>query len=474
MLAGVCVEFCVVVRRLDLLFGPIFRRFLAVGQSSVFLDVLEPYVLNDKLNYIAPEAMSHFVEHCKATNGIAVVERCLLHMDVTIMDFDSIISLLRRNDMFSALIHVFTHGLDDFVRPLEILLERLFDLADEGYATNIRRADGVPQTQFEIFGYKAIVYLQHCFRGKSFPQDTDLQPDDKLCTIRPLLLRFLQRERHTQFSSDSSSEVVGHRALIFPYTQVLLLVDAGAVLDLISLALDAPDSEFAYSDSGFESIGGWEVEVGAETGSGRGSRDDHRKASNTPDRQQIISMLSTIILPDEKEKLSYELAGLDKSKRAVNAFLDFMARYLTRGVVRANKTVTYLIISRISDRYRSSRSPEKKRVAQGEVIALLSALPRNAYDPDLALRMIEDAGIHRAALLLHQQGAAAWHEGVKAKNDVHNTSRAPLTVISKIMTLSFVPRFSSTLRMNVQEAILLTIPILRNSRTPFCPSLLIL
>lgn len=418
MLAGVCVEFCVIVRRLDLLFGPIFRRFLAVGQSSVFLDVLEPYVLNDKLNYIAPEAMAHFVEHCKATNGIAVVERCLLHMDVTIMDFDSIISLLRRNDMFSALIHVFTHGLDDFVRPLEILLERLFDLADEGYATHIRRADGVPQTQFEIFGYKAIVYLQHCFRGKSFPQDKDLQPDDKLRTIRPLLLRFLQRERHTQFSSESNSDVVGHRALIFPYTQVLLLVDAGAILDLISLALDAPDSEFAYTESGFESIGGWEVEVGAETGSARGSRDetnDHRKASNSPDRQQIISMLSTIILPDEKEKLSYELAGLDKSKRAVNAFLDFMARYLTRGVVRTNKTVMYLIISRISDRYRSSRSPEKKRVAQGEIIALLSALPRNAYDPDLALRMIEDAGIHRAALLLHQQGTAAWHEGGKGE-----------------------------------------------------------
>ena len=52
MLAGVCIEFCVVTRRLDLLFGPIFRRFQNVGYVSVFLDVLEPYVLNDKLAYI--------------------------------------------------------------------------------------------------------------------------------------------------------------------------------------------------------------------------------------------------------------------------------------------------------------------------------------------------------------------------------------------------------------------------------------
>lgn len=414
MLAGVCVEFCVIIRRLDLLFGPIFRRFLEVGRTSVFLDVLEPYVLNDKLNYIAPEAMSHFVEHCKASNGISVVERCLLHMDVTVMDFDSIIALLRRNEMFSALFHVFTHGLDDFVRPLEIIMERLFSLADEGLATHQRRADGVPQSQFEIFGYKAIIYLQHCFRGKSFPQDVDLQPDDKLSTIRPQLLRFLQRHRHSQFASDSDGAIAGHRALIFPYTQVLLLVDARAVLDVISLALDAPDSEFEYGESGFESIGGWEVEVGAEASSSRGSKDeasDTYKTSSGPDRQQIISMLSSIILPDEKDKLSHELSGLEQSKAAVNAFLDFMARYLTRGVVRANKTVTYLIISRIADRFRSATSSETKRVAQGEVIELLTALPRNAYDPDLALRMIEDAGIHRAALLLHQQGAAAWHEG---------------------------------------------------------------
>ena len=414
MLAGVCVEFCVVVRRLDLLFGPIFRRFLEVGRTSVFLDVLEPYVLNDKLNYIAPEAMSHFVEHCKATNGVSVVERCLLHMDVTVMDFDSIIALLRRNEMFSALFHVFTHGLDDFVRPLEIIMERLFSLADEGLATQQRRADGVPQSQFEIFGYKAILYLQHCFRGKYFPRDTDLQPEDKLRSIRPQLLRLLHRHRHSHFAGDSDVVVVGHRALIFPYTQVLLLVDARAVLDVISLALDAPDSEFDYGESGFESIGGWEVEVGAEISSSIGSKDgsnDINKASVGPDRQQLISMLSSIILPDEKDKVSFELSGLEQSKTAVNAFLDFMARYLTRGVVRANKTVTYLIISRIADRFRSATSPESKRVAQGEVIELLTALPRNAYDPDLALRMIEDAGIHRAALLLHQQGAAAWHEG---------------------------------------------------------------
>jgi vacuolar protein sorting-associated protein 8 len=413
MLAGVCAEFCIAIRRLDLLFGPIFQRFLHVRRVSIFLDVLEPYVLNDKLNFIAPEAMAHFIEHCKATNGIAVVERCLLHMDVTVMDFDSIVSLLRRNDMFSALFHVYTHGLDDFVRPLELMMEKLFDLADEGLALIKRRSDGVPESQFELLGYKAILYLQRCFTGKSFPQNKDLQPEDKVNIIRPLLLEFLQRPHHNSLLDEAhDAETTGHRALSFPYIRLLLLIDARALLDLMNFALDAPDSEFLSGDSAFESIGGWEVEVGADAINMTGSYDytnESQKSYRGPDRQKIIDMLASIILPDEAEKDFSAPGQQGGSPKAVNAYLDFLAGYLAKGTVRVNISVSCLVISRITDKFRSSVTAESRASAQSELIELLIALPRNAYDPVLVLRMIEDAGIHRAALLLHQQGTSAWH-----------------------------------------------------------------
>ena len=81
MLAGVCVEFCVVTKRFDLLYGKIFRRFQEVAQISIFFDVLEPYLLNNKLRYIAPEVMAQFVDHHMVSNDAVAVERALLHMD---------------------------------------------------------------------------------------------------------------------------------------------------------------------------------------------------------------------------------------------------------------------------------------------------------------------------------------------------------------------------------------------------------
>lgn len=157
MLSGVCLEFCIVTKRLDLLFGPIFRCFYEARYINVFLDVMETYILNDRLKFIAPEAMVLFVSHCKDMKDLSMVERCLLHMDCKLMDFDSILSLLKKNDLFTGLIHVYSSGLDDFISPLEILFDALFESMDftEDVITN-RRKDGVPSNTFEQYGYKIL------------------------------------------------------------------------------------------------------------------------------------------------------------------------------------------------------------------------------------------------------------------------------------------------------------------------------
>jgi hypothetical protein len=49
MIAGVCIEFCVVTGRLDLLFGTVFNQFVAANQARTILDLLEPYILREKV-----------------------------------------------------------------------------------------------------------------------------------------------------------------------------------------------------------------------------------------------------------------------------------------------------------------------------------------------------------------------------------------------------------------------------------------
>lgn len=391
MLAGVCVEFCVVTRRLDLLFGQIFRRFQSVGFTSVFLDVLEPYVLNDKLSYIAPEAMTYFVNHCRATNGIATVERCLLHMDVRIMDFDSILSLLKKNQMYSALFYVMNQGLDEFITPLEFLLDNLFDVADAGNIMNTRRRDGVPQNDFERLGYKAMLYIQSCFSGKAFPKETPLSPEERLPSLRSELLEFLLREKYLVSPYGKRKEVFGNRILKYPYTHILLTVDARALLGAIAVALDSPDGMFVTP----------EVDMDAYSPNTRSIR--------PPNVRQIVFMLSRVILPDQSD-ISVNEATIYLDKSTVNAYLDFLAKYLMKGVVQVSKPIAFLVLTRVAERFTSAKEESARLAEQREILDLLTALPRNCYDPDEVLELVGKAGIHRAALLLHQEGAS-WEEG---------------------------------------------------------------
>ncbi|KAL7557061.1 hypothetical protein ACA910_009897 [Epithemia clementina (nom. ined.)] len=404
MLAGVCVEYCVTTKRLDLLFGPIFRRFQSVGYLAVFLDVLEPYVLNDRLFYMAPEVMSFFVEHCKSNNGVATVERCLLHMDCTIMDFDSIIALLRNNDMYSAMFFVFNQGLDDYVSPLQMLLERVFDEADNGNAM-LRRGSRL-QNDFDKFGYKAILYLRFCFQGKSFPKEEPILPEERQASVKPELLQFLTQGTYRapdhaprRKSGNATAATLGHRSYLYPYMRLLVQVDPGLLLETISDALNERSS-FEHDEQ---------------------SNDGSGSIVAYPTEQGIVDLLTTLILPELSE-IPLEHVKLLKSRQAKSAFLDFTAKYITRGLVRVPKSLTLLIVKRIADRFANTQHAAVRRTAQSNIMELLSALSRESYEPDKVLAVIEKAGIHRAALLLHQQVASSsWQ---RQDDDSKETSDA--------------------------------------------------
>ncbi|KAF3950591.1 hypothetical protein CMV_023678 [Castanea mollissima] len=60
---GVAVEFCVHIKRTDILFDEIFSKFVAVERRYTFLELLEPYILKDMLGSLPPEIMQALVEH---------------------------------------------------------------------------------------------------------------------------------------------------------------------------------------------------------------------------------------------------------------------------------------------------------------------------------------------------------------------------------------------------------------------------
>lgn len=157
---GVAVEFCVHIRRTDILFDEIFSKFVSVQHKDTFLELLEPYILKDMLGSLPPEIMQALVEHYSSKGWLQRVEQCVLHMDISSLDFNQIVRLCREHGLYGALIYLFNRGLKDFKAPLEELLVVL---------QNNQR-----ETASHI-GYRILVYLKYCFAGLAFPPGMKLR-----------------------------------------------------------------------------------------------------------------------------------------------------------------------------------------------------------------------------------------------------------------------------------------------------------
>lgn len=79
-LAHVCIEYCLAIRRTDLLFGEILHNFQSTGHTGVLLELLEPYIVHDKLTHLNPGVMKDMVEHYVKKNMLRRVEQCVLRI----------------------------------------------------------------------------------------------------------------------------------------------------------------------------------------------------------------------------------------------------------------------------------------------------------------------------------------------------------------------------------------------------------
>ncbi|KAL2336279.1 hypothetical protein Fmac_010725 [Flemingia macrophylla] len=160
---GVAVEFCYHVKRTDILFDEIFSKFVDAQKRETFLDLLEPYILKDMLGFLPPEIMQELVDYYSNKGWLQRIEQCVLHMDISSLDFNQVVTLSREHGLYSAVVYVFNKGLDYFRAPLEELYAVLQNSQKET-ATAL--------------GYRMLVYLKYCFTGLPFPPEEATEKND--------------------------------------------------------------------------------------------------------------------------------------------------------------------------------------------------------------------------------------------------------------------------------------------------------
>ena len=122
---GVCIDYCIVIGREEMLFNEVYPKFCDAQKQDVFLELLEPFMLADYLRQLQPELLQAFVQHYQRRGWLSRVEQCIIHMDILVIDFQQVAKLCRENELYSGLIYIYNAGCDDYTGPAEELLDKI-------------------------------------------------------------------------------------------------------------------------------------------------------------------------------------------------------------------------------------------------------------------------------------------------------------------------------------------------------------
>ncbi|KNA19535.1 hypothetical protein SOVF_060920 [Spinacia oleracea] len=384
---GVAVEFCVHIKRIDILFNEIFSKFVAVQHRDTFLELLEPYILKDMLGSLPPEIMQALVEHYNGKGWLQRVEQCVLHMDISSLDFNQVVRLCRENGLYGALIYLFNKGLDDFKTPLEELLNVLKNHKRDAAAAAV--------------GYRMLVYLKYCFSGLAFPPGHGKLPSERLPSLRMELLQFLLQDSGGPKSQTGASLTSTGAFLNLHY---LLELDTEATLDVFRISF-VEDEHFKL-DKPLLNSSDATVDNPKDNDSIAGYQDMLV--------QKIVDAL--VIVLDIDISQSVRSAGSDDtgvvvwpSKKDIGHLIEFVASYVASKKANVSKSVLSQILEYLTSENHlgdlalneSKQKNESKKRREKKVLALLDAVPQTEWNASYVLHLCEKAQFHQVCGLIH-------------------------------------------------------------------------
>lgn len=158
-LANYLIDICVQTKRLDSLFDTCFPYFSSTGREPIFFDRLEVFILADQLKMLPEAIIPKVGEYLGSRFFFRRLEAVILHLDLKACSIPALATLSRKYFLTSAIFHVFIHGVDEWVMPLDFLLSYMMD---KNAITQLKNG-------FTVLGWKILHFLASVMKGETYP-----------------------------------------------------------------------------------------------------------------------------------------------------------------------------------------------------------------------------------------------------------------------------------------------------------------
>ncbi|TVY35321.1 Vacuolar protein sorting-associated protein-like protein [Lachnellula subtilissima] len=285
-LAEACFEACLSIGDIDFLFDEAYEWYEDGESEGVFLETLEPHILEKQITTAPPTVVKAMVTHYVSKGLESRLEELICHLETATLDIDQVTTLCKQHNLYDALIYVWNQALNDYITPLIDLLALLIPLVQNGdYFT-----DGKPMEDplFGVNALKMFPYLSYTFTGRIYPTGDNLEDEDAM-NAKAELYWFLFSGRTITWPRGTGSPFLTQPNKedepSFPYLRMILKFDAPSFLSSLNEAFE----DSFLNDTPERAVNG---------GSTRNMSEEHVFGLSV-NRQYIVTILLEVMNPNE-------------------------------------------------------------------------------------------------------------------------------------------------------------------------------
>lgn len=231
-----CARACIALSDYNFLFEDLFQYFQDSAISRIFLEQLEPFVLDGAIRSVPPRITQRLVALHDDDGHPDLAERVIWHIDPSCLDINQAIQLCQTHQLWDALIYIYTRALRDYVSPIVELLVII-----RNSATSKRCSETNSLTAYPKFAYKIFPYLMHVLNGQSYPSGEPLDVDEAHQAMKDVY-RFIFSGRSTAWPPAGGSLILasddGEAERTYPYVRLLLRFDAESFLHCLDIGFE--------------------------------------------------------------------------------------------------------------------------------------------------------------------------------------------------------------------------------------------
>ncbi|KAK8072440.1 vacuolar protein sorting-associated protein 9a [Apiospora saccharicola] len=283
-LAETCFVACQSVGDSEFLFDEMYEWYEDADVEGIFLETLEPYVLEKTITTVPPVAVKAMVTHYVSKGWESRLEEMIVHMDTATLDIDQITLLCKQHSLYDALIYVWNQALSDYITPLIDLLALLVPLMQNGdYASS---GNFMEDEMFSVNALKMFPYLSYTLTGRVYPTG-ERMGDAQASQAKAELYWFLFSGKTIEWPKGSNKFFLtrpsGDDEPSFPYLRLILKFDAPSFLSALN---EAFEDSFLNEAQEKQLNGGTGLDLPEEQIFGL-----------TVDRQYVVSILLELMNP---------------------------------------------------------------------------------------------------------------------------------------------------------------------------------